>query len=56
MRLLQEQEYKTAHVIEQLNKLGFYATDGLSYRELKRTLALERAKRVKAGSPHSQWF
>jgi len=57
MKVLQiEQDYKTSHVIDQLNKLGFYATEGMSYRELKKQLVLERARIVKVGSSHSQWF
>lgn len=56
MKVLVEQQYKESHVIDQLNKLGFHAVEGLSYRELKRQLVLERAKQIEVGSPHSSWF
>lgn len=51
-----EHNLKESHVINQLNKLGFYDTAGKSYRELKMKLALERAKQVEVSSSKNAWF
>ncbi|MEC5422373.1 hypothetical protein QGM71_02565 [Virgibacillus sp. C22-A2] len=36
---------KENHIIEQLHKLGFYKTNGLSYKELVHKLAVEKSGR-----------
>ncbi|WP_163526644.1 hypothetical protein [Halobacillus ihumii] len=54
--MIYEQEYKTAHIIEQLNKLGFNDTEGLTYDELKRKLAVARALEVDLNSDDNKWF
>lgn len=51
-----EQSLKNDYIIGELKKLGFTDTTGLSYKELKRALVLERAKMIEVGSPHSSWF
>ena len=51
-----EQAIKENIVIDHLNELGFYDTEGMTYRELKRQLVIERAKVVEVGSTHNSWF
>jgi len=45
-----------AHYVEQLNKLGFYDTDGMGYLELKQKLAVERMRNIDYESPANQYF
>lgn len=51
-----EQVLKENIIVDQLNELGFHATEGMSYRELKRQLVIEQAKVVEVGSPHNSWY
>jgi len=53
---LAETEYIKSHYIEQLNKLGYYDTDGLSPDELKVKLAIARMKNIDYSSPENKWF
>lgn len=50
-----ETHMKKAHVIEQLNLLGYYDTEGKTYDELKRKLAVARALQIKPDG-HLGWF
>lgn len=57
MKLVDTQEkYMTNHVVEQLNQLGFYATEDKTQKELINILARMRALEIKAESPHNTWF
>lgn len=47
---------KTAYYIEQLNKLGYYDTDNLSYAELKQKLTVARMKHIDYSSADNEWF
>ncbi|WP_406945734.1 hypothetical protein ACJA3J_05655 [Halobacillus sp. SY10] len=51
-----ELDYKTKHVIDQLNAMGFTDTDGLSYDELVSKLAMARAMEVDVTSDQNKWF
>ena len=44
------------HIIEQLNKLNYFDTEGKTQRELIHKLATLRAMEVKAVNPESGWF
>lgn len=44
------------NVIEELHSLGFFATKGMSYRDLKKKLALLQLTQVEVRSPHNSWF
>jgi hypothetical protein len=48
---LQEQ-----HIIEQLHKYGYSDTEGKSYEELVRKLAVIRALEVDVESAENKWF
>lgn len=57
MRLVNyEEELMTNHIIDQLNQLGFYATEGKSKRELINILARIKAMEVKVTGPEKEWF
>ncbi|WP_193743875.1 hypothetical protein [Halobacillus sp. BAB-2008] len=49
-------DYKAQHVIDQLSELGFEDTEGLSYDELVRKLAMARALEVDISSDKNKWF
>lgn len=51
-----ELDFKTQHVIEQLNELGFEDTEDLSYGELVRKLAMARALEVDVTNDQNKWF
>lgn len=44
------------HITDQLHKLGYYDTNGKTYKELRLTLARLRAMEVEAGDPGQGWF
>lgn len=46
----------TNHIIDQLNQLGFYATEGKTQKELINILARIKVMEIKAESPHNTWF
>ena len=50
------EHYKKQHVVEQLKKYGYEATEDMNYKELIRKLAIVRAMEVKVESPHNSWF
>ena len=46
----------TSHIIEQLNDLEYYETDGKTQKELISILAKLRALEIEVGNPGSGWF
>lgn len=53
--LIQEHQVNSL-IIEQLNKLNYFDTEGKTQRELIHKLATLRAMEVKAVNPESGWF
>lgn len=51
-----EKELMTNHIVEQLNQLDFYETDGKSQRELINILARMRAMEIEVSGPEKGWF
>ncbi|WP_373894442.1 hypothetical protein [Virgibacillus sp. CBA3643] len=49
-------DYKQAHVIEQLEKLGSYDNEHYTYNELVRKLAAVRAMNVDVESDSNKYF
>lgn len=57
MKLVDPQEkYMTNDIIDQLNKLGFYDTEGKTQRELKYILARKRITEIEPDVPGQGWF
>jgi hypothetical protein len=50
------QDREKAHIIEQLHKYGYSETEGKSYEELVRKLAVIRALEVDVESSENKWF
>lgn len=50
------EEYMTNHIIDQLNDLGFYDTEGKTQRELKYILARKRITEIEPDVPGQGWF
>ncbi|MBB6452007.1 hypothetical protein HNQ94_000428 [Salirhabdus euzebyi] len=48
--------HKRNHIVEQLHKLKYFDTDGKSYEELKRKLAILRAMEIDVGTDANKWF
>ncbi|MBN8236854.1 hypothetical protein JF544_16470 [Halobacillus kuroshimensis] len=51
-----ELDYKTKHVIDQLQSMGYTDIEGLSYDELVGKLAMARAMEVDVTSDQNKWF
>lgn len=49
-------DYEVNHIIDQLNELGFYETEGKSQKELIDILARIKAMEIKADRPGMGWF
>lgn len=51
-----KEDHLRAHHVEQLNKLGYYDTEGKSLYQLTSILARERFNQVNHDSSESVWF